>query len=190
MNIKAKNEGENSSQLYTRTRFFLEMGMALAISGMFVLLLGVLRIPASIPIFFLTYRRSPRVAIYTAIIVGYLVLIVHPLILHPIVFIESPIEYVCIALAGYFPMGNRIFGNKVLQWIYDCRGIIISSFLRFGVTLVGSFIIYSYYFKSSGPLIWLIAFLDEGPIFVPYLIFVMVLIPSLVRFKFDVKELK
>jgi thiamine transporter ThiT len=166
------------------------MGMALAMSGMFLLLLGFLRIPVSIPLFFLSYKRSPKIAMYVAIILGYMTLLIHPLILHPIVFLESPLEYACIALAGYFPMGIKKFNTGWLQWLYERRGIIIGATLRFLVTFLGSFVIYSYYLQSTGPVVWLIAFLDEGPIFLPYLIFCMILIPFLVRYKYDIKELK
>lgn len=294
---------------YRRTRFFIEMGVALAISAMFVLFLGGLRIPASIPIFYLTYRKGPRIALFTSFVLGLLLLAVRPYWLHPIVIIESPLEYMCIALAGFFPMigprsslfemdditdwkkftdklikdntpavarireflGEKIDAivsrinsgdeaarvemidslnillerrdlydeksfenisnnkkakrylkkgvkylrredlqsfnrlilesafpgfistagrNFILRWLYNCRGIVLAATLRFGVTFVGSFIIYATYLRSTSPLIWAIALLDEGPIFVPYLIFTMVLIPYLVRYRYDVKELK
>ncbi|MCE1247335.1 MAG: energy-coupled thiamine transporter ThiT [Firmicutes bacterium] len=181
---------EDPHQNYRRTRFFIEMGMALAMSGMFLLLLGFLRVPVSIPLFFLTYRRSPKIALYVAIILGYMTLLIHPLILHPIVFIECPLEYACIAIAGFFPMGIKKYENNILQWIYECRGVIIAATLRFLVTFVGSFIIYSYYLHSTSAIVWLIAFLDEGPIFIPYLIFTMVLIPRLVKYKYEIRELK
>jgi len=190
MPLKLPKNGEDPHQTYSKTRFFIEMGMALAISAMFVLLLGVLRAPASIPIFYLTYRKNPRVAMFTAVILGLLMLVIKPVIIHPVNFIESPLEYMCIALAGYFPMGDRKFASKITQWFYDNRGVVIGTTLRFLVTLIGSYIIWSYYLRSSGPVIWLIALLDEGPIFIPYLVFSMVLIPYLVRYKIDIKELK
>jgi len=187
--IIAKNN-EDTHKLYSHTHFFIEMGMALAISGMFIILLGALRLPASIPIFYLSYRRNPRVAMFTGIILGLIILVVKPII-HPVNILESPLEYLCIGLAGFFPMGERKFSNKFFQWIYDCRGIIIAATLRFIVTFTGSFIIYSTYLPhNSVTFRVIIAFLDEGPIFIPYLIFSMVLIPFLVRYKFDVKELK
>ena len=190
MPLHIPKNGGDPNQLYTRTRFFIEMGMAIAISAMFVLLLGMLRIPASIPIFYLTYKKNPRVALFTGAILGILMLLIKPVILHPINFIESPLEYMCIAVAGFFPMGDRKFTSKTVQWLYDNRGVVLGATLRFIVTFIGSYIIWSYYLKSSGPVVWTIALLDEGPIFVPYLLFSMVLIPYLVRYKIDVKELK
>lgn len=180
----------NTQQLYTRTRFFIEMGMAIAISAMFVLLLGIIRIPASIPVFYLSYKKGPRMALFAGAILGLLMLVVKPLIIHPVNIIESPLEYMCIALAGYFPMGIKQFSGKTAQWIYDNRGVVLGATLRFLVTFAGSYIIWSYYLKSTGPVIWLIALMDEGPIFIPFLLFSMVLIPYLVRYKIDVKELK
>lgn len=190
MPLKIPTESLDKGQLYSRTRFFIEMGMALAISAMFVLFLGGLRVPASIPIYYLSYRKGPRIALFTAFVLGLLLLIVKPYWLHPIVLIESPLEYMCIAAAGFFPMIKTGSKTTLFQWLYNCRGVILASTLRFIITLIGSYIIYSYYFQSSGPVIWALAFLDEGPIFIPYLIFSIALIPYLVNYNYDIKELK
>ncbi len=164
--------------------------MAVAISAMFVLFLGVFRIPASIPVFFISYRRGPKVAMAAAVAVGMMVLVIRPLYLHPVVFIEAPLEYMMIALAGFFPPGMGKSDNRVIKWLHDRRGILIASLLRLGVTLAGSYIIYSYYFQATGPVIWAITLLDEGPLFIPFLIVAMVLVPLLVRYDFLVHELK
>ena len=86
MPLHIPENGKDSHQLYARTRFFIEMGMAIAISAMFVLLLGMIRIPASIPIFYLSYKKGPRIALFTGAILGILMLVVKPVILHPINF--------------------------------------------------------------------------------------------------------
>jgi thiamine transporter ThiT len=168
---------------------FLETAMAVAMAAMFVLTLGALRIPASIPVFFLSYRRGPAVAALAGVAVGLMVLLVRPMYLHPVVFLEAPLEYAVIAVAGFFPPGKEKRGG-LLPWLFDRRGIILAAFLRFAVTLVGSYIIYSYYFSARGGLIWAIAFLDEGPLFVPYLILATVLIPYLTGYRYLVHELK
>ena len=178
------------SQPNHKIRFFIETGMAVAISAMFVLFLGVFRIPASIPIFFISYRRGPRVAMAAAVAVGMMVLLVKPLYLHPVVFIEAPLEYLMMPWQGIFPRGDRTFENKITGWLYDRRGILISSLLRLGVTLIGSYIIYSYFFQLTGPVIWTITLLDEIPLFIPFLIVAMVLVPMLVRYDYVVHELK
>lgn len=164
--------------------------MAIALASMFTLLLGAFRIPASIPIFFISYRRSPKVAMIAGIVVGFVVLLVRPLYLHPVVFIEAPVEYLMIALSGYFPPQKGRFKNSTVQWLFDRRGIFIAATLRFLVTLVGSYIIYSYYFQMHGPVIWGVSLLDEGPLFIPYILLALVLVPELTKYRYQVHELK
>lgn len=173
-----------------RTERNIETAMAIAISAMFVLTLGVFRIPASIPIFFIAYRRGPFVALASGFAVGLMVLLVKPLYLHPVVFAEAPLEYMAVAVSGFFRPGEKIFQSKTAQWFFDRRGIFIGGFLRFAITLAGSYIIYSYYFQTGGLFIWAIALMDEAPLFIPYLLLTLFLVPMLVKHDFQVHELK
>jgi len=188
------------------TRVITEMGLTLALALLFAFLpiRRWMLIPASLPLYFFAYRRGGKLGVLAGLLFSLLTLprafIDLP---HPVVLLENPLEYMIVGLSGFFPM-TRLGGLSlddfkerlktgglkaawkhlpalVRDWLFDCRGIVLTCVLRFGVILLGSGVFYAYYYHLGYPAALGFAFLLESRIFLPGLLCFMIAVPWLLR---------
>ncbi|MCL5035544.1 MAG: energy-coupled thiamine transporter ThiT [Chloroflexi bacterium] len=190
----------------------LEIGVALSMALLLAFFLKkIFLAPAYVPLYYITYRKGPKLGMFACMVFAF---ITTPLAMtslpHPIVWIENPLEYLMVALAGFFPMrqgkslsfkelfgkmgeNGIISGFKSLKadffgWLYDTRGIVISSILKYIVVILGSAVYVVAYMRLSYPGAVIFSIIMEWKSAFPGLIFCMVVVPVLVKYRMDFKD--
>ncbi|MCD6309203.1 MAG: energy-coupled thiamine transporter ThiT [Candidatus Eremiobacteraeota bacterium] len=190
----------------------LEMGVALSMALMLSFFLRkIFLAPASVPLYYIAYRKGPWLGMFTCLVFA---LITTPLAMaslpHPIVWIENPLEYMAVAIAGFFPMreegifsfkelfrkmsengmtaGFKSLRKRFFGWIYDTRGIVMSSILRYIIVVLGSAVFFGTYTGLRGLNAIVFSMVMEWRAAFPGLIFFMVAVPILVKYRMDFRD--
>lgn len=202
----------SKSKSYLDVQTILEIGVALSMALLLAFFLRkIFLAPASVPLYYITYRKGPGLGILACLVFAFITM---PLAManlpHPIVFLENPLEYLVVGIAGFFPMkqskntsfkdlfiimsrngicdGFKKLKQEFFSWLYDTRGIIISAILRYIVVVLGSAVyIFTFWRFEFLPSI-LASMIMEWKAAFPGLIFFMVVVPILVRYRMNFRE--
>jgi len=121
-----------------------------------------------LPIYFIAFRRGPRVGIFSGGVLGLMLLALDPRFVHPAqILLDYPLAHMMVGLAGFFP-------NRILT------GILVGGTLRFVCHFISGIIFFAA-FAPEGTPVWLYSVIYNASYILPQMILAMILLPLILK---------
>jgi len=121
-----------------------------------------------LPIYFISFRRGPKVGVFAGAVLGLIILLIDPRVVHPLQFImDYPLPHMLVGASGVFRK------NIYLGIIAGGLGRFLSHFIS-GMVFFDAFV-------PKGTPVWLYSLIYNGSYLLPQIILAMILLPIILK---------